>query len=59
MVIELKHAEAEEALKARVQEALDQIVAFRYLEGLPAGAAQRRAYGIDFHKKRCAVRLLR
>ncbi len=59
LVLELKHAEAEEALEARVQEALDQIVKFRYLEGLPPGAAQRRAYGIAFHKKRCAVRLLR
>ena len=58
-VLELKHAESEDALEAGVQEALDQIAKFRYLDGLPAGMKQRRAYGIAFHKKHCAVRLFR
>ena len=59
LVLELKHAESEEALESGVQEALGQIAKFRYLDGLPAGMKQRRAYGIAFHKKHCAVRLFR
>ncbi len=59
LVLELKHAESEEALDSSVQEALGQIAKFRYLDGLPAGMKQRRAYGIAFHKKHCAVRLFR
>lgn len=58
-VLELKHAESEEALESGVREALGQIAKFRYLEGLPAYMKQRRAYGIAFHKKRCMVRLFR
>ena len=57
LVLELKHAETEEALEAGVREAIEQIAKFRYLDGLPASIQQRRAYGIAFHKKRCAVRL--
>ena len=56
LVLELKHAESEDALESGVQEALGQIAKFRYLDGLPAGMKQRRAYGIAFQGKEVLVR---
>ena len=57
LVIEVKHAQTEEELPKKCEEACLQIQEKQYLSGIDKGFRQRTGYGIAFYGKECRVRL--
>lgn len=55
LVLEAKHARTEAELDAKCQEAVSQIRARKYMEGVEKGYRVRLGYGLAFYEKECRV----